>query len=145
MTAPRIVVDTNETIAHHRGYRFPNDHVMTLDCADYSELSLLDTLRIERKSLADFLGCVGGRREQFEDSLARMTLYPLRYLVLEFGIQHLAAGGWSKPKVSSASAIGSLIAWESRYRVVPLLCNDAAHARAMVAKLVARAVAEKPE
>lgn len=132
-----IVVDSNEALPQHRGYRFPGDRVLQLDCADYSGWRCIDRLRIERKSLADLLNCVGGRRAEFErGTLQPMLAYTNRYLLLEFSLPHLAAGGWSKPKVLPTAAIGSIFGWSLRFGVQPIFAGDAAHARATVARIV---------
>lgn len=133
-----IIVDSNEALPQHRGYRFPNDRVLQLDCADYSGWSCIDRLRIERKSMPDLLNCVGSRRKDFErGTLWPMTSYPHRYLLLEFSLPQLAAGGWAKPLVLPTAAIGSIFAWSIRYGVQPIFAGDAAHARAAVARIVA--------
>ena len=133
----QIVVDSNEALPQHRGYRFPGDRVLQLDCADYSGWRCIDRLRIERKSLGDLLNCVGSRRQDFErGTLWPMTSYHYRYLLLEFSLPQLAAGGWSKPKVLPTAAIGSIFSWSIRYSVQPIFAGDAAHARAAVMRIV---------
>jgi hypothetical protein len=132
-----VVVDSNEALPQHRGYRFDNDRVLRLDCADYSGWAVIDRLRIERKSLPDFLNCCGARRSDFErGTLWPMESYAHRYLVLEFSLQQLAAGQWTQPQVRPAAAIGSLFGWSLRYGVIPILAGDAAHARAAVLRIV---------
>jgi len=139
--SPQVIVDSNEALPQHRGYRFPGDRVLPLDCADYSAVEAIDVLRIERKSLADFLGCVGSRRAEFERNTMRpMTAYPYRYLLCEFSLPDLAAGAWTRPAIRPAAAIGSLFAWTVRYGVAPLFCSDAAHARSAVLRIVQHVV-----
>lgn len=133
-----IVVDQNETLPQHRGYRFPGEIVQNLDCADYSARDFIDVLRIERKSLPDFLNCCGGRRDEFErGTLAAMHAYEHRYLLLEFTLADLARGAWDRPRVHPSSAIGSVFGWSVRYGVQPIFAGDAAHARAAVIRIVA--------
>lgn len=132
-----VVVDSNEALPQHRGYRFENDRVMKLDCADYSGWAVVDRLRIERKSLPDFLNCCGARRDEFErGTIAPMEAYPHRYLVLEFTLQQLAAGQWTQPKIIPTAAIGSLFGWSLRHGLIPIFAGDAAHARASVLRIV---------
>lgn len=130
-------MDSNEALPQHRGYRFDGDRVLKLDCADYSGWEVIDRLRIERKSLADFLNCCGGRRDDFErGTLVPMLAYPHRYLLLEFDLPTLARGGWEKPQILPTQAIGSLFGWSLKFGVIPLLAGDAAHAKAAVARIV---------
>lgn len=132
-----IVVDSNEALPQHHGYRFDGDIVRKLDVADYSAERFLDVLRIERKSLPDLLNCCGGRRGEFErGTLANMQIYPHRYLLLEFSLPQLARGGWKQPDVHPSAAIGSIFAWSIRYGVQPIFAGDSAHARAAVIRIV---------
>ncbi len=136
-TSLGIVVDTNESLPQHCGYRFAGDRVMHLDCADYSAIGLIDTLRIERKSLPDFLGCCGSRREAFEcGTLAEMQVYTHRYLLIESSLRDIAAARWDRPRITASQAIGSLFAWQIDYGVRVVLADDAPHARASVVRIV---------
>lgn len=128
-----VLVDTRE----QNPYRYPGDRVVTLDCADYSGSEVQDVLRIERKSLPDFLGCVGKGRERFERSLERMTAFPLRYLVLEFTLSDLVNHVWKtwhlgpagtrrttrQIKVHPNSAVGSVFRWSQKFQVQPIFCG----------------------
>jgi hypothetical protein len=137
VAALRIVVDANEALPQHRGYRFPGDQLLTLDCADYSAADCMDILRIERKSLPDLLNCCGARRGEFEvGTLAAMQVYPHRFLVIEATLQQLAAGGWARPRVHPSAAIGSVFGWALKFGVHPIFAGDAAHARAAIIRIV---------
>lgn len=142
-----IVVDSREQLP----YKWPDQVVETikLDVGDYSGIHVLDRLRIERKTLEDFLGCVGSGRQRFERMLEAMTIYPQRYLLLECTLQQLSAGGWKYTKVAPRSAVGSLFGWSLKYGVQPLLVGDRPHGLATVRKLVElstkRALDEKKE
>lgn len=84
----------------------------TLATGDYSVRGLEHVIAIERKSLTDLLGCIGGERERFERELHRMLAYPTRAVVVESEWDILEAGEWSS-RVTPASAIGSTLAWMS--------------------------------
>lgn len=82
----------------------------TLRTGDYSVLGLETQVCIERKSLSDLLGCMGGGRDRFEHELQRMLAYPTRAVVVESTWLELEDGNWPS-KISTASAIGSVLGW----------------------------------
>jgi ERCC4-type nuclease len=82
----------------------------TLTTGDYSVLGLESVVSIERKSLADLLGCVGGDRERFDREVQRLIAYPVCCLVVESTWGDLEAGKWNS-RVTSSAAIGSCLGW----------------------------------
>lgn len=159
-----ILVDSRE----QKPYRWAIDQPVekaTLDVGDYSGKTVRDLLRIERKSLGDLLGCVGGGRARFERCLARLEAYPSRFLLIEASLEFLALGKWrdfhrglprgsrwnkyhpdlpphgralmrEEMKITPGQVIGSVMAWSLRHGVAPLFCGDRRHGKAMVARLV---------
>ncbi len=82
----------------------------TLPTADYSILGLEHHIAVERKSLGDLLGCIGGGRERFERELQRLLAYPSRALVIESTWAEIERGDW-RSHVDKNAAMGSLIGW----------------------------------
>ena len=82
----------------------------TLTTGDYSIEGLENIIAIERKSLPDFLACVGGERGRFEREVQRLLAYPVRALVIETTWQQLEVGEW-RSKVTPEAAIGSALGW----------------------------------
>lgn len=82
----------------------------TLATGDYSIKGLEEVITVERKSLTDFLGCLGGERERFEREMHRMLAYPTRAVIVECTWQQLNAGGWTS-KIKPAAAVGSVLGW----------------------------------
>jgi DNA excision repair protein ERCC-4 len=82
----------------------------TLATGDYSVKGLVDVVAIERKSLADLLGCIGQERERFDREVMRMLAYPCRAIVVEAAWADLEAGGW-RSRVTPAAAVGSCLGW----------------------------------
>ncbi len=82
----------------------------TLPTADYSILGLEHMIAVERKSLADLLGCIGQERERFERELQRLLAYEARALVVEASWADIERGDW-RQKVDPRAAMGSLIGW----------------------------------
>lgn len=85
----------------------------TLQTGDYSLLGLESHIAIERKSLDDLLGCIGGGRERFERELDRLRAYPLRAVVVEANWGDIEIGGY-RSKVHPNAAMGSICAWMAR-------------------------------
>jgi ERCC4-type nuclease len=95
--------------------------VGTLQTADYSVKGLEQSVAIERKSLPDFLGCVGRERERFEKEIQRLLAYETRAIVVEATWNELEAGLWLsgthykwRSKITSSQAVGSALGWIAR-------------------------------
>ena len=82
----------------------------TLPTGDYSVRGLENVVAIERKSLVDLLGCIGGERERFDREVMRLVAYPTRCLVVESTWPIIEAANW-KSKITANAAIGSLLGW----------------------------------
>ena len=87
-----------------------NAEAGTLATGDYSVRGLESVVAIERKSLADMLGCIGQERERFDREVMRLLAYPTRALVVESTWGEIEAGEW-RSKVTPAAAVGSLLGW----------------------------------
>ena len=85
----------------------------TLSTGDYSVVGLTNCIALERKSLADLIGCVGGDRERFEKEIQRLLAYETRAIIVEAGWNDLEAGLW-RSRVSSKAAVGSVLSWIAR-------------------------------
>ena len=89
----------------------------TLDTGDYALASCPDICRIERKSLADLVGCVGSDRRRFEREVQRLLAYPVRILVVEATWGQIESHESECPqwfgKVTKESVIGSLLGWQA--------------------------------
>lgn len=93
----------------------------TLVSADYSVKGLEQSVAIERKSLPDFLGCVGRERERFEKEIQRLLAYETRAIVVEATWNELEAGLWLsgthykwRSKITPGQAVGSALGWIAR-------------------------------
>ena len=107
---------------------------VTLDTGDYSYLGGERELAIERKSLTDLLGCIGGERERFERELTRMLAYPTRALIIEASWPDLERGEW-RSKVTAAAAVGSVLGWIG-WGIPCILAGDRARAAKYAARLI---------
>ena len=106
-----IVVDTREQLP----WEFPQFRTQpgTLDAGDYSVAGLESIVAIERKSLSDLIGCIGGERERFERELHRLAAYPARAVIVEASWSDLEAGEW-RSQVTPVAVIGSVLGWISQ-------------------------------
>jgi DNA excision repair protein ERCC-4 len=90
----------------------------TLTTGDYSVRGLEHVVAIERKSLADLVGCVGSDRERFEREVQRLLAYPVRILVVESSWDaiesHEPAFPQWRGKVTREAVIGSLMGWQAK-------------------------------
>ncbi len=82
----------------------------TLTTGDYSLVGLEHVVSVERKSLPDFIACVGVERERFQREVMRLLAFDVRCLVIEATWPDLERGEW-RSKVTSSAAIGSTLGW----------------------------------
>ena len=95
----------------------------TLATGDYSLEGLSDSIALERKSLPDLLGVIGGGRERFERELARMRGYAYRVVIVEADWGSLEAGDY-RSKISPSAATGTVAAWAGRYQIGFQFCGN---------------------
>ncbi len=87
----------------------------TLYTGDYSILGLEQVIAVERKSLDDLLGCIGGSRDRFEDCIQRLQSYPVRCVIIESTWRDFESGLWqTRSRVHPASAVSSVLGWMAK-------------------------------
>lgn len=82
----------------------------TLQTGDYTLFGLESHIAIERKSLDDFVQCIGRDRDRFDREMDRIRAYPVRAVVVEASWSDLEAGAW-RSQVKPNAAIGSALGW----------------------------------
>ena len=113
----------------------------TLATGDYSIAGLEREIAIERKSLPDLLGCIGGARKRFEEELERLQAYPTRCVIVECTYTDLEIGSWQlgmgdvRSKVDPKAALGSVLGWIAA-GIPFLFCGDADGASIAAARLM---------
>lgn len=112
---PVIVVDTREQdplpITRFRTVR------ATLRSGDYSFAGGEEHFAIERKTVEDLVSCCAGEnRERFERELHRLRGFDFARLLIIGTREQITAGAY-RSQISPAAVLGSLNAWEVRYRV----------------------------
>jgi DNA excision repair protein ERCC-4 len=131
---PTIIIDTREQLP----YAFSSGVktvVAGLPYGDYSLAGLEQEIVIERKSLGDLLGSITRERERFERELKALRTYRLAVLMIEADWGSILTGNY-RAAVSPAAVIGSLMAFVSRYGVVPVLAGDRGTAEILTERIL---------
>ncbi len=81
-----------------------------LSVGDYSIKGLESIVAIERKSLADFVGCCGAERDRFQKELDRLRGWPVSAIVIEANWADLELGQW-RSKLSAKQVQASFCSW----------------------------------
>ena len=125
-----IRVDTRE-----RAPLWETAEKTTLDTGDYSVLGLECQVAVERKSISDLLGSLGGkggvRRKRFEAEFARLGAMPRGAVVIEGTMRQIRQAP-RFGRITANHAIGAMTSWGARHQVQVTYCNDRQEARAWV-------------
>lgn len=127
-----VVIDTRE----QRPYVFPRARVATLKTGDYSIVGFEDRIAIERKSLEDLFGSLGGGRERFEREFERMAGLEYAALVVESSLPRILEGAPHSPRMSPIAVAATLASWSIRYGVHVWLASDRPHGNAITLRLL---------
>ena len=117
---PMIIIrDTREQNGYTFGF-LPQDQVKvgTLPTGDYSIEGLEDQVTIERKSLADAFGTIGGQQKRFQRELEKMTSFKYGAVVIEADWPTIYQSPPPYSGLTPKSVRGSAIAWNIRHRVM---------------------------
>jgi ERCC4-type nuclease len=90
----------------------------TLKAGDYSLAGHETSVAIERKSLADLFGTIGGGRKRFEAELARLTSFRVAAVVVEAEWSDVLIRPPKRSKLSPKTVYRSVIAWQQRFQTV---------------------------
>jgi DNA excision repair protein ERCC-4 len=134
-TTPVILIDSRE----QKPLVLPNSRRATLPTGDYSIGGLEHLVAVERKSLEDLYGCFGQSRDRFERELVRLAEFPYPAIVIEASMIDVLQGT-KYSRVNPMSAIGSLIAWGTKFRIPVWLAGDRRMAAGTVRKILYAAV-----
>jgi DNA excision repair protein ERCC-4 len=137
----KIAVDSREQLP----YGFTNYPVATtvtgLAVGDYSLIGFEDRVAIERKTLADLIGCLTKDRARFERELAKAKGYDLFALMVEGSLEDIAAGRYRSDMHPNA-AVQSLAAFMVRHRIPIVFAGDRAKAEKFTYSLLQKFLAE---
>ena len=118
---PAIVIDSNE-VAHGHNWTFTgfDTQVANLYTGDYSLQGHETQVTVERKTKADWYGCLAGPRgkgcRRFRDCLGRLALFESPCIVIEAGLDDLAIQPARSSRVA-AHSIGAYISWSQEFRI----------------------------
>ena len=113
-----ISFDTREPWPHPWERHLPpgwSSYRETLETGDLCVTSLPWGLLIERKTVADLLGCIGTNRERFERELKRSRYAGRMLIVCEGNIEDVLVQARG---LNPAAITGTLAAWAVRYAPV---------------------------
>lgn len=119
----QILIDSREQIPYSFG-DMPTVSA-TLDQGDYSVAGLADRLAIERKSLSDFVSCIGPERDRFKRELVRLRGLEHRAVVIETTLGEIEQHQY-RSKTTPQSVVGSILSWQMTYGVPFVLAGDRA-------------------
>lgn len=96
-----------------------------LKTGDYTILGMEDHISVERKSLEDFISCVGGERERFDREIERLKEFPVKAIIVEATLHDLLRGEW-RSQVTINAVLGSYIGWQC-HGIPIILAGDKCH------------------
>ena len=110
----KILVDTREQRPYQFG-RYPVEVVRgTLHTGDYSIPGQEARVAIERKSLADLIGCITTGRDRFKRELER-SMDIERFIVIVEALEQAVTDHAYRGRVHPHAVLGSLRTWVERY------------------------------
>jgi ERCC4-type nuclease len=138
-----ILVDSREQLPLTFG--LTPTRTMALPTGDYGIMPLRELeeitpsfifpIAIERKSIADLLGCIGQSRQRFEREIQRLAKFRYAAIVVEGSLQDVIRGT-PHSQILPQQVMGSLCAWDRRYGVRFHFAGDRLAAAALVRKLL---------
>jgi len=110
-----VICDTREPWPHPWARWMPSHVTLenaALDTGDFALAGLPDAAVVERKTVSDFLGCIGSNRDRFERELARSRHVGAFCIIVEGSLHQciVERGG-----ICEASLLGTVAAWTRRY------------------------------
>jgi DNA excision repair protein ERCC-4 len=111
--SPTIIIDTREQTP--LGFTKLPSETGCLQSGDYSVRGCEELFAIERKSIADLVGCcTGDNRQRFEREMHRLRGFQFKRLLI-IGDRSDIEQHRYRSNIPPASILGSLAAWEIRY------------------------------
>jgi DNA excision repair protein ERCC-4 len=101
--------------------------VAALKSGDYSIEGFESRIAVERKSLVDLYGTLGGGRERFERELQRLNEMEFAAVVIEAGWSSILGSPPPQSKLSPKTVFRSVIAWQQRFPGIHWWALDTRH------------------
>jgi len=106
----------------------------TLTTGDYSINGLTDRIAVERKSLADLIGCCGVERERFQREIERLRAYETCCVIVEASWDDLESAKW-KSQIGAQAVVASVLGWIA-FGAPFVMAGDRERAQAYCAKFL---------
>ena len=110
--------------------------VASLPTGDYSIAGMENEVCLERKSLADFIACVGVERDRFMRECHRLMAYPFRRIIIVGERSDIEQGNY-RSKMSAASILATITTIEVRYNI-PIIFTESQESAALIVETYAR-------
>ncbi len=115
----KLIIDSREQLPfsfEHEKYQDATVKKGMLQVGDYSILGFESNVAVERKSLADLVGCLGRDRERFERELQRARGLDSFCVVVEASWLDLARGEY-RSQLNPHAACQSVMSFSARYGI----------------------------
>ena len=89
----------------------------SIPSGDYSIDGLERFIALERKNWNDMLNCIGGRRQEFENCVARLACLKHSAIVIEGVYSDVIAGNFGMSKLTVAQVKGAVHSWSRKVPV----------------------------
>lgn len=123
--------------AMHREKVTVKDKPYSKGLADYSIDGLEQFVQIERKSLEDLYGTLGGRRDDFEAEIARLDMCQFAAVVIEADWQTILFNPPDYSRLLPKVVSRTVLSWSIRYpRVHWYTCSGRDHAESLTFRLL---------
>lgn len=106
-----VIVDTREQLPFN--FAPMKWEIGTLPTGDYSILGLEHKIAVERKSLSDILGCMGGGRERFDKEIQRLLAYEVRAIFCEGSFEDIDTSN-HRSQLHPNAIYGALLGWQAK-------------------------------
>lgn len=106
----------------------------TLPTGDYTIKGLERRVVVERKTLADMIGCIGRDRKRFEKEVQRLLAYDSRALFIEGSWKDIEQKNY-RGEVHPSAAMSSILGWMGR-GIPVMFCGSAAEMAMMVKRFM---------
>ena len=126
-----IAIDTRE----QKPWVFDNSEVKTLKTGDYSIVGYEDSIGVERKSLADFVGSIGKGRKRFSAEMDRAKEIKHFCVIVEGSWFDLMTGNY-RSNILPASAVGSAVGIMARYGIPVIMAESRKQAEQLCSKFL---------
>lgn len=108
-----------------------------LETGDYSIAGLESRFCVERKSVSDYFGSIGGGRERFEREMERMSKMEFAAVVIEGDWRELLIDRPSNTQIPGKVASRTIVSWSIRHHVHHFPTMGRRHAELLTFQILA--------